>query len=126
MKMDAALKPSKATDGLLYIQDLKTGKPSDSHEEQGDLYATIGAAKYPKAKGVEVEFWYSQTGDVATLFYDVGKKQIRRIQKWTERGHRILDPKQRFLPSPTPEGCKWCHVRSDKGGPCDAWKRLRF
>lgn len=123
MKMDSAVPPGK--DGMLLIQDLKTGNWYPGHFDQGELYATIGLAKYPKARAVDVEFWYPKTGSVERWEFAAGKAQARRVEKWTERGRALLNPKQKYLPSPSPHACKWCHVSSAKGGPCEAWKSLR-
>ncbi len=125
MKMDSCVPPSKKYDNLLLLQDLKTGNWYPEHEDQADLYATIGLALYPKASGAEMEFWYSKTGLVETHVFKNGKAQKRRIEKWTERGKKMLDPKQKYLATPTPGGCKFCSLRSDKGGPCEAWKSLK-
>lgn len=122
MKMDAALPPTKKNDYELYVQDLKTGKAYGSHESQGNLYACIGLAKYPEAKKARVEFWYVDQGYVQT--FDYTAKQLKRhIPKWQERGHEMLDPKQKYLPSPSDDACKWCHLRSNRGGPCQEWKK---
>lgn len=127
MKMDSAVEPSKKTDGWLLIQDLKTGNWDPDHEDQADLYATIGMAKFPDAVGVEVEMWYSKTG-LADRFVFPAEHQRRRVERWKERGSKLLDPKQKYHKSPTDNACRWCPIRSDKyrdEGACDAWKSLR-
>lgn len=124
MKMDAALPPTKKNDYELYVQDLKTGQFYPSHEEQGHLYACIGLAKYPEAKRARVEFWYVDQGYVQTFDYTISQLK-RGITTWQNRGNKMLNPKQKYLPSPSDAACKWCHLRSDKGGPCDAWRKLR-
>lgn len=135
MKMDSAVAPSNDTDGYLLVQDLKTGNWYPGHEDQSDLYATIGMAihpffkykgkKYP-TKGVEVEMWYSKTG-TADRYVFKGKDQKTRIKKWVKRGDALLNPNQKYMKSPSENGCRWCPLRSDKFGKhgCDAWKSLK-
>lgn len=121
MKMDAALAPSKLTDKMLFIQDLKTGRQYESHAEQASLYATIGIERFPDAKGVEVEFWY-ENGDVWPLTYTLD--QLNKLKKtWTKRGEEIM-AETKFLPNPSMDNCKYCFVRSDRGGVCKAWKKI--
>lgn len=127
MKMDAAVPPSRK-DRTLYIQDLKTGRVyPDKHEAQGSLYATIGHALYHTVERVEVEFWYAdQDGHVETYTFDSKKlKQIRK--KWDAEGRAMFDPKQEYIPTPSDDACRWCHLRTDKGQfkICDGWKRLK-
>jgi len=124
MKMDAAVLPSKKTDGLLIIQDLKTGREYDSHLNQAGLYAAIGYALHPKAKAVETEFWYSDHGTVSRNFFD-RRALKKQVAFWLSEGASLLKKEKKYLPSPSEYGCKYCHLRSDKGGPCLAWKSLK-
>jgi hypothetical protein len=124
MKMDAALEPSKKHGSMLWIQDLKTGKEhEDGHKRQGRLYAAIGRAIYPKAKGVIVEFWYTDLG--YPIQYEYNLASLKRAQDyWMEQGHKVLTPKKTYMPNPSLEACKWCYLRTDKGGPCSAFKMV--
>lgn len=122
MKMDAAVLPCKKTDNLLIVQDLKTGKEYPGHKDQSDLYAAISFSRFPKVEGIESEFWYVDSNHAVTYSYDrADLKEQKEI--WIERGEKLLTPKKRYMPNPTPDNCKWCSLRTDKGGPCDAWKR---
>lgn len=124
MKMDAAVEPCKKTDGRLIIIDLKTGREKkDDHEAQGGLYAAIGRALYPKASGIDVEFWYSDLGYPRSFEY-TPKQLASEIKFWMSEGRALLDvkPEKFYKPNPSADNCKWCFLRSDKGGPCDAWK----
>lgn len=122
MKMDAALAPEKKTGDILWIQDLKTGQEhTEGHKSQGKLYAAIGRAIYPKTKGVIIEFWYTDQG--YPVQYEYTLAQLKRAQEyWMEQGNRVLTPKKTYMPNPSIEACRWCFLRTDKGGPCDAWK----
>lgn len=122
MKMDAALEPCRATNNILYIQDLKTGREYPYHGKQASLYACIGAKRYPESKGVDVEFWYSDGG--YSQPYRFSQRRIKAdTDFWLEQGDALMSDKK-FLPTPTPDGCKWCFLRTDKGGPCNLWKTV--
>lgn len=124
MKMDAAVEPSKKTDNRLIIIDLKTGKEKeDDHEAQGGLYAAIGSAIYPKASGIDVEMWYSDLG-YAQQFEYTPQQLKSEVAFWKGEGERLLkvQPEKFYKPNPSADNCKWCFLRSDKGGPCSAWK----
>lgn len=123
MKMDAAVAPCRQTDYNLFIQDLKTGKEYENHMDQGLVYGAIGLAIYPKAENVEAEFWYVDQGYV--VHHDIPRDVImRERKKWEERGKEMLSPRKKWPKSPSQEGCKWCFLRSDRGGPCHGWKEL--
>ena len=126
MKMDAALPPHVNDDGkrVIYIQDLKTGREYGSHDKQASLYACIGATRYRDLDGVDVEFWYSDSGETTHTFYN--KRAIATLTKyWRAQGEAMMNPAQDFLPNPSVDACKWCFLRTDKGGPCKAWKTVR-
>lgn len=126
MKMDAALAPTRK-EPRLWIQDLKTGREYASHEDQGSLYASIGLAMYPDLEGVDVEFWYAdQPVDDNTRTFRFKLIDVKdAVEHWRKEGADIMEPKKIYYPSPTEDACKWCHLRSDKGGPCDAWKVVK-
>lgn len=108
--------------------DIKTGRARDEHEEQAELYGILGFCQYPKAKTIDTEFWYTDSGDVGEFKFK--RSQLPAMKKkWRARIKPILAAR-RFPATPTPEGCKWCSFRSDKklrngeAGPCDGWKKL--
>lgn len=123
MKMDAAVPPHKKLDHRLFIQDLKTGREYDGHADQASLYACIGAVKYPESEGVDVEFWYSDLG-YAQQYEFTPRIIARHTTMWQERGKEMMATKK-FLPTPSKKNCDWCFLRSDKGGPCTAWKVVK-
>jgi hypothetical protein len=123
MKMDAAVLPSKKFGNVLLLQDLKSGREYPEHEDQGGLYSALGLAMFPKIEGVEVEFWYIDQGFSAR--YEYTRKQLLREREfWLDEGRTLLKvhPQKFYKPNPSDDACKWCHLRTDKGGPCDAWK----
>jgi hypothetical protein len=127
MKMDAAIEPCRATDYVLFVQDLKTGKEYATHAKQSSLYACIGSLRYPRSEGVEVEFWYSDGGFSQPYYYTPSMLR-RETSFWLKQGDAMMKAvSSNTIPIPTPSkaGCQYCFLRTDKGGPCDAWKRVR-
>jgi hypothetical protein len=124
MKMDAAVLPSRRRPDALWIGDHKTGKEyADSHEKQGSLYACIGAVVVPYAVGVDVEFWYVDQGYSQPYHY-TPRRIARDTKVWIAQGEMMMAETD-FLPTPSTEACRYCDLRSNKGGPCKAWKALR-
>lgn len=126
IKMDAALPPKKM-DGWLWLQDLKTGKVYPNHWKQASLYGAVGLAKYPDIDGVMAEFWYAdQPVGKNTHTYKWDFRDVKILRDfWMEQGEEIMTPRKRYLPQPSEGACKWCWLRKDKGGPCDAYKTLK-
>lgn len=125
MKMDAALAPSKKNGRLLWIQDLKSGREYPDHDKQSELYVAIGFAIHPNAKKIETEFWYADQGYSVVREYT--KDDVADlVNVWIKRGKKVLEPrdKSEYLPTPSEDNCRWCFIRSDRGGPCDAWKKI--
>ena len=124
MKMDAAVLPSQRTPGPLWIGDHKTGREyAETHEKQGSLYACIGAVTVPYAVGVDVEFWYVDLGYSQPYHY-TPRRIARDTKRWIAQGELLMNEKD-FLPTPSHDACKYCDLRSDKGGPCKSWKALQ-
>lgn len=122
MKMDAAIEPQKL-DGTLYIQDLKTGREYPEHKKQANLYAALGGAIFrDKFERVKIEMWYADTGKVSKFKYSEAK--VLSLQEyWKEEGRR-MEKQKKFLPTPSIDACKFCFLRTDKGGMCEGWKKI--
>lgn len=124
MKMDAAVAPCKKTDHRLVIIDLKTGREKkEDHEAQGGLYAAIGYAMYPRCEGIDVEFWYTDLGYPTSFQWTIPQLEAEK-QFWMQEGRNLLTvhDEKYYKPNPSEENCRWCFLRSDRGGPCGAWK----
>lgn len=119
IKADVALAPRK---GIAICIDHKTGRIYDGHDDQAELTAIATRLWYPSARGIEVEFWYIDRGDIYTYSFTT-KYLDRRIPYWTKQGQKIMS-EEKFLPTPSEFACGRCNFRSDKGGPCTAWKKI--
>lgn len=125
VKMDAAVEPNANKDigNILLMQDLKTGKEYDIHRRQADLSVAVGFAMYPDIDGAEFEFWYSDANIQPITSFKYSRKKLRSLMEfWLEEGTELVQPKKQYLPSPSPDGCRYCFLRTDRGGPCASWK----
>lgn len=121
MKMDAAVLPTKKLPTLEMI-DHKTGQEYPDHDKQGELYLAIGFAKHPDIEQGATEFWYLDLGYPVRREYT--REQIKeQVGLWRERGIQLLTGKK-FKPKPSQEACKWCHLRTDRGGSCNEWTKV--
>lgn len=121
MKMDAAVVPTKRAPSLEMI-DHKTGREYPDHDKQGELYLSIGFAKYPWLELAATEFWYIDLGYPVRREYT--REQVKeQVIIWRSRGQSLLTTK-RFKPTPSKEACQWCHIRSDRGGSCNKWMKV--
>ena len=88
------------------IIDLKTGNVYDHYTQQGDLYATMTLQVEPELDKIDVEFWYSKSGEITSDVY-YRKDQEERLEKWNKKATRMMNeknwfPKQNFA-------CRWCN-----------------
>jgi PD-(D/E)XK nuclease superfamily len=93
-------------DDELYIVDLKSGKVRPEHADQLELYAIIGAARYPKVTKVNVAVWYLDHGLV--------DNQKTHFREWLQLLQPVwrakIDEVQKAQEWPTTPSifCKWC------------------
>lgn len=100
--------------------DFKTGRQYPSHNDQGHLLATTKFAVLPAVKTIDVEFWYLDSGEVASRTYH--RKDAARMRRaWTSRATKMLSDTT-FKPTPG-NHCKRCQYRDDKMGGCTAWRK---
>jgi len=120
LKADVATAPKK---GVAINIDHKSGRIYPAHDDQAELTALASWLWYPAAKKIEVEFWYVDLGDIVA--YEFTNTYLAKRKKfWSNEGRKIMS-ETKFLPTPSQDACKWCAFKSSKGGPCDAWKKLR-
>lgn len=121
MKMDAAVAPTKKSPVLEMI-DHKTGREYPEHDKQGELYLAIGFAKYPWIEAAATEFWYLDQGYPVRREYS--REQIKEeVITWQTRGNSLLTSKK-FIATPSLDACRWCHLRTDRGGSCNEWTKV--
>jgi hypothetical protein len=109
---DAHLRP---TPTLARVIDVKTGKIYSDNQDQMELYAIAGFARYPEVREVRTELWYTDQGEERIKLYK--RTELTKLQqKWRERAIPILTDKQ-FVPRPGAY-CGWCAFSKRKGGPC--------
>jgi len=118
LKADAALPPKKQA---ALVIDHKSGKAWPDHIKQAELSAVVTKGRYPETDGVDIEFWYIDQGEVVSWHFN-DRILVPLKEVWTERGEQLMSTRK-FLPMPS-QKCQWCPFRSDKGGPCKAWKKV--
>lgn len=93
-----------------------TGKRyDDKHEDQARLYSNIVMMYEPSYQVVDVEFWYVDSGDVAS--YSFNRSDLDAdIEHWEARTSRLFKEKN-WLPKENPF-CRWCQFQKD----CDLFK----
>lgn len=101
---------------VLSIVDYKTGRNRFADQRpQLELYAIGGFLRYPKAKVVHPEFWYTDQGEVEEDEFH--RKDLEKLlAKWAKATKPMLSDKT-FAPRPS-GSCRWCHFSAAKAGPC--------
>lgn len=84
------------------VIDLKTGRKYDKYEDQANLYSIAAMKTYPEMDHIDVEFWYSKTGEFQHYEYD-RLDMPDRIKQWNERvGKLFVETKWE------PRANQWC------------------
>lgn len=118
MKLDAwVLRPD-----TLSIIDWKTGNHYPEHEDQLELYAVGGFARFPDVEKIKSAMWYVEKERTAERLFL--REEFEKMKaKWLKRASKVeqlLDVQSQedpFLPNPG-RHCKWCGFRKSGGGPC--------
>tara|TARA_Y100001963_G_scaffold158450_1_gene258124 strand:+ start:1283 stop:1945 length:663 start_codon:yes stop_codon:yes gene_type:complete len=87
------------------IVDLKTGREYEHYADQGNLYATMVMQCDPDLDEVDVEFWYTKSGEVASYTFFRSEHE-ERIALWEERSRKLM--REKFWLPKTNIGCRWC------------------
>jgi hypothetical protein len=105
----------EAKSNVVDVYEWKTGKPSEFHAEQRQLYGIFA-----------LKWWNVPEVTVTTVYLDetAPNKRVRmkdtalpRLQgEWNARVVRLKEEKT-FAPNPG-QGCRWCVYSRYKGGPC--------
>jgi len=87
------------------VIDLKSGKEYDGYEQAAELYSILTMKLNPEFTEVDVEFWYSKTGNVKGYTYH--RSDINdMIAVWDTRVSKLFREKH-WLPKEH-QYCKWC------------------
>jgi CRISPR/Cas system-associated exonuclease Cas4 (RecB family) len=101
---------------VLFIYDLKTGRKYPEHDDQLQLYAAMGAAKYPRVNYVLVAGLYLE-GMGHPTSYTI-ELMPHLVDFWRVRALAPLEADE-FVPTPSVEACRWCPYKKSLGGPCE-------
>ena len=109
-------------DNEIIIIDHKTGRIYPKHSEQGEIYSCLASSTANDVKNYHVEFWYIDQGVIKS--YDFSADEVEELKKkWKVKAIKVLSA-TRFPATPSHDACRWCHIRTDKGGTCHAWKKI--
>jgi len=90
------------------IIDLKTGKHYPNHEDQARLYSIAIFKAHPEFDNIDVEFYYSKSGEVADYHYD--RKDLDfMIEGFKPRVQALYD-EEWWLPR-AHRWCRWCEFK---------------
>jgi len=126
VKIDADItEPTSAT-----VIDFKTGKPWKDTKDQSEVYAVAKFQRVKEIETIDVEFWYTDSGEVVPYFYSRIRDFKKLKQKWQARAQEMLAART-FPFTKNAYACKYCPFRSDKelanglAGPCEGWKKAK-
>ena len=91
-----------------YVIDLKTGKHYPNHEDQAMLYSIAVFKYHPEYENIDVEFYYSKSGEVADYSYD-RKDLDDMIESFKPRVKALYD-EEWWLPREH-QWCRWCEFK---------------
>lgn len=106
---------------VLYISDYKSGRTYPSHTTQLELYSILGLLHYPTVHRVESRAIYIDKGFDGAEGSLLPRMAPFYISQWTERAVK-MESDNTFDPTPG-AACRFCPYKSDKGGPCDHFRR---
>jgi hypothetical protein len=105
----------RTTADVVDVYEWKTGKPSDFHADQRQLYGIFA-----------LKWWSAPEVTVTTVYLDntAPNKRVRMkdtalprlTDEWSRRVYHLQN-EEIFAPNPG-QGCRWCAYSRYKGGPC--------
>lgn len=107
-------------EGMVYVQELKTGKLYDEHAKQRSLYGLAGLLMFPGASAVTVQTIYLDPAIVKPLVIERG--QIDSYKYMWERNVNKVQPPQDY-PARKNWKCAYCPYNADVGGKCLTGKK---
>lgn len=102
-------------DNTADVVDFKTGKASDTHASQAELYAISVFLRYPNVTSVVVRFWYLDSGGESVYQFE-RREMDELIIAWEQRVRPMLHD-EIFAPRPG-NHCKYCFFAKSNNGPC--------
>jgi len=108
---------------VLRIHDYKSGREYPEHQAQLELYSLIGLQRFPLARRAEASAIYIDSGNEGSAVSIIRAMLPKLRERWDGLIARVGNDGE-FLPTPGGH-CKRCSFRSDGGGPCDAWRRIK-
>lgn len=105
-------------DGVVYIIDYKTGKNKHTHAEQRSIYAIGAGAFYPDCRTVHAYHWYLDQGVEEGGTWEAAELEGLK-REWGRKTAALLSDTS-FVPTPSPDSCRWCSFKKSAGGPCTA------
>ena len=100
---------------VLFIDDVKSGKPKGEYEEQCSIYGTAGLIMYPYVDKVIARLKYTDYPVTEKMEYDRGDL-VRLKKDWVKKTKPMLSDKK--FPAKPNNACRWCAFSNAKGGPC--------
>ena len=97
----------------IVLNDYKTGKVYDDHDDQAELYAVAG--RKMGAKKVNVKFYYMDQNTVQPYKFDENELDAL-VDKIEARALKVTS--DRLFPTKPSWKCKWCFFSKQKGGKC--------
>ena len=92
-----------------FVVDFKTGRNYPKYREQCELYATMVYQVDPKLEDdVEVELWFTKSGDVITHSFTKADQQAR-LEAWDSRASKLMMEEK--WTATLNDACRFCHVQ---------------
>lgn len=120
-KVDASVLMTKELE--LDVIDFKTGRKYSSNKDQAEVMTITLIPHIKEVETIRVEFWYLDSGDTEEFVFPKKVWDVLR-KKWRERADKMLKAK-RFPTTPSNDACRFCPIRSDKGGTCHEWHKAK-
>jgi len=103
-------------DGVVHVQDWKTGQIYDSHKDQLSSYVAIAAAHHPEAKEYRVRAIYIDQG-VVSVPVTTTSDRVKPIRLLLD-GRIQAAEADTIFPTRSGSACKWCDYSRKFNGPC--------
>jgi hypothetical protein len=99
----------------VHVQEWKTGRIYDEHEQQRRLYLLAACVQWPAARLYEIQTYYFDQGVKKRM--SLLKSDMPPLRK--NFTHRVTVMEKDDIMAPRPGmHCRWCPYSKTKGGPC--------